>query len=268
MKQQKLWVSYTDTYSTSEKAIRKQKIPTCCAHQHISSEPSCVMHWLRKIMLAIPLDYETHFTAGWSPYARDRVFGANTDMFGTKFTGFSFFHPAHDDKFIYYQVMRALSSVANTDILTVAFMLLPSQMGWTKKGYMRWFSCYPEHATVLAKFPSESLTFQTTQVHLPLTPTENNMKHMRLIVIWSNERLFQNDPYWLEGLQHEIPRGMWCHRSSRQLADRQSTFLSFKTPSTWLKRIALLHHDTYNLFEVCVQQKNVTPNIQFYMQPL
>eukprot|EP00983_Pelagomonas_calceolata_P037540 1136385-Pelagomonas_calceolata.AAC.1 len=62
--------------------------------------------------LASPLDYDTHFTAYWSPYARDRVFGANTDMFGTKFTGFSFCHPAHDDKFIYNLVMHALSSVA------------------------------------------------------------------------------------------------------------------------------------------------------------
>eukprot|EP00983_Pelagomonas_calceolata_P035637 1115513-Pelagomonas_calceolata.AAC.1 len=82
--------------------------------------------------------------------------------------------------------MRALSSVANTDIPTVASMLLPSQMGWTKKGYMRWFSCYPDHATILAKLPSESLTFQPPQVHLPLVP-QKIMIHMQLNVIWNDE---------------------------------------------------------------------------------
>eukprot|EP00983_Pelagomonas_calceolata_P073483 1152156-Pelagomonas_calceolata.AAC.2 len=48
MKQQKLWASYIGTHSTSEKAIRKQKSPTHCARQHVSSEPSRDMHWLRK----------------------------------------------------------------------------------------------------------------------------------------------------------------------------------------------------------------------------
>eukprot|EP00983_Pelagomonas_calceolata_P016915 532438-Pelagomonas_calceolata.AAC.1 len=89
-----------------------------------------------------------------------------------------------------------------------SIMLLPSQMGWTKKGYMHWFSCYPDHATVLTKFPSESLTIQPTQVHLPPTPPEKNMKHMQLIAISNNEgkqRRFQNEPNWLEGLHHEIP---------------------------------------------------------------
>eukprot|EP00983_Pelagomonas_calceolata_P073482 1152156-Pelagomonas_calceolata.AAC.1 len=91
------------------------------------------------------------------------------------------------------------------------------------------------------------------------------MKHMQFITTWNNEgkqRLFRNDPNWLKGLQHEIPQGIWCHRSSRQLADRQNTLLSFKAPSTWRKRFALLHQDTYNLFEVCVQQKvaNLTKN--------
>eukprot|EP00983_Pelagomonas_calceolata_P050604 1142052-Pelagomonas_calceolata.AAC.1 len=82
------------------------------------------------------------------------------------------------------------------------------------------------------------------------------MKHMQLIAIWNNEgkqRLFQSDPNWLEGLRHEISQGMWYHRSSPQLADRHNTFLSFKAPSTWGKRFALLHQDTCNTFEVCVQ---------------
>eukprot|EP00983_Pelagomonas_calceolata_P125650 1161225-Pelagomonas_calceolata.AAC.29 len=78
-------------------------------------------------------------------------------MFGSKFTGFSFYHTPHDDELIYHVIMHALSSIANTDILTATFLLLPSQMGWTKKGYMRWLRCYPDHATVLAKFPSKNL---------------------------------------------------------------------------------------------------------------
>eukprot|EP00983_Pelagomonas_calceolata_P072395 1151689-Pelagomonas_calceolata.AAC.3 len=36
----------------------------------------------------------------------------------------------------YYLVMHALSSVETIKTPTVAFMLLPSQMGWTKKGYI------------------------------------------------------------------------------------------------------------------------------------
>eukprot|EP00983_Pelagomonas_calceolata_P049653 1141618-Pelagomonas_calceolata.AAC.1 len=59
--------------------------------------------------------------------------------------------------------MHALSSIANTSIPTATFLLLPSQMGWTNKGYMRWLRCFPGHAAVLAKLPSERLAFQQTQ---------------------------------------------------------------------------------------------------------
>ena len=179
-------------------------------------------------------------------------------MFSTQFTGFSFCRPAHDDELIYYLVMHSLSSVQATATPTVTFMLLPSQMGWTKKGYMRWFSSYPDHATVLAKFPSESLTFQPPEIYLPQAPPKTNMKHMQLIAIWNNEgkqQLLQNNPFWLESLQNEIAQGIWSQTSNLQPTNRQNTSLSFKAPCTWRKRFALLHHETHHLFEVCPQKK-------------
>eukprot|EP00983_Pelagomonas_calceolata_P050607 1142053-Pelagomonas_calceolata.AAC.2 len=124
--------------------------------------------------LASPLKYDTHFTAYWSPYARDVAFGANTDVFGTKFTGFSFCHPAHDDKFIYNLVKHALSSVANTDIPT-SFHAPPHLDGMDRERLHALVSSYPDHATILAKFPSESLTFQPSQVHLPLSTSKNKI---------------------------------------------------------------------------------------------
>lgn len=96
-------------------------------------------------------------------------------------------------------------------------MLLPGQMGWTEQVYLRWFTSYPDHATILAKFTSESLTFQPTHTYyLPLTPPDKNMKHKQFIPDWNNEgkqRLLQNIPNWFEGLQKEIPQGIWYYRN-------------------------------------------------------
>eukprot|EP00983_Pelagomonas_calceolata_P114312 1160080-Pelagomonas_calceolata.AAC.19 len=101
---------------------------------------------------ASPLDYDSTFPVYWSPWTQDRVFGANIGMFESKFTGFSFCHLPHDDKLIYHLIIHALSSIANTNIPTATFPLLPSPMGWTKKRHMHWLRCFSDHAAVPAKF--------------------------------------------------------------------------------------------------------------------
>eukprot|EP00983_Pelagomonas_calceolata_P062236 1147190-Pelagomonas_calceolata.AAC.4 len=125
--------------------------PACCAHQHISSEPSRAMQWSRKKSLQALLTMTLSSQhAGAKEYLGPTLIwylepNSQVSPFATL--------PMMTNS--YYIVMHAPSSVANTDITTVTFMLLLSQMDWTKKGYTRWFSCYPDHATALAKFPSE-----------------------------------------------------------------------------------------------------------------
>ena len=50
-----------------------------------------------KQKFASPLDFDPSYQAYWSENTRDTVFGASTNAFDTKFTGFSFCHPNYCD---------------------------------------------------------------------------------------------------------------------------------------------------------------------------
>ena len=185
-------------------------------------------------------------------------------MFATKFTGFSFCHPAHDDDHIYNVVLHALSSVSATKTPTATFLLLPSQIGWTKKGYMQALRNHPHSATVLTKFPSESLTFQQPEVHLnqKLAP-QKNQKHMQLVVIWNNEgkqALFHNNPRWLEHLSSAIP-GVWCYNTDMHLANMHSPNPPLRTPNSWHKTFQLLLPKNVNITENTAHNSNIITNM-------
>ena len=63
-----------------------------------------------KQKFASPLDFDPSYQAYWSENTRDTVFGASTNAFDTKFTGFSFCHPNYCDNLLHSLVGHALQS--------------------------------------------------------------------------------------------------------------------------------------------------------------
>ena len=61
-----------------------------------------------KQKFASPLDFDPSYQAYWSENTRDTVFGASTNAFDTKFTGFSFCHPNYCDYHLHSLVGHAL----------------------------------------------------------------------------------------------------------------------------------------------------------------
>jgi len=59
---------------------------------------------------ASPLDFDPSYQAYWSENTRDTVFKASTNAFGTKFTGFFFYHPNYCDYLLHSLVGHALQS--------------------------------------------------------------------------------------------------------------------------------------------------------------
>eukprot|EP00983_Pelagomonas_calceolata_P061996 1147090-Pelagomonas_calceolata.AAC.1 len=65
----------------------------------------------------------------------------------------------------------------------------------------------------------------TTSISSSPSSSKENMKHMQFIAIWNNEgkeRLSQNDPNWLEGLQHDNLKEYGATEAVNRLADRQN----------------------------------------------
>jgi hypothetical protein len=63
-----------------------------------------------KQKFASPLDFDPSYQAYWSENTGDTVFGASTNAFDTKFTGFSFCHPNYCDYLLHSLVGHALQS--------------------------------------------------------------------------------------------------------------------------------------------------------------
>ena len=84
--------------------------------------------------MASPLDYDPKFSHYWSEHLRDKVFGANTNTFSSRFPGFSICHPVYHENTrllataIYWRRHAIYSAAVSTEE-TVKFMLLPS---WNK----------------------------------------------------------------------------------------------------------------------------------------
>jgi len=153
-----------------------------CTPRHIMTS---LQKWalVTKQKLASPLDFDPNYQAYWSENTRDTVFGASTNAFDTKFTGFSFCHPFYCDYLLHLLVGHALhQSTDSTQKATATFLLLPDWLGWSMKGYMTSINDYPEHACVLAKFSADSMLLSHTEVWLDAPPQpQHNKNKMQLL---------------------------------------------------------------------------------------
>jgi len=107
-----------------------------CTSRHIMNSLQILA--LVTKQFASPLDFDPIYQAYWSENTRDTVFGASTNDFDTKFTGFfSFCHPNYCDYLLHSLVGHALQSANSTQGATATFLLLPDDwLGWSKNGYM------------------------------------------------------------------------------------------------------------------------------------
>ena len=80
--------------------------------------------------MASPLDYDPKFPRYWSEHPRDKVFGANTNAFSSRFSGFSICHTIYHENTMLLATRHAIYSAAVSTEKTATFMLLPS---WNKK---------------------------------------------------------------------------------------------------------------------------------------
>jgi hypothetical protein len=80
-----------------------------CTPRHIMTS---LQKWalVTKQKFASPLDFDPSYQAYWSENTRDTVFGASTNAFHTKFTGYSFCHPNYCDYLLHSLVGHALQS--------------------------------------------------------------------------------------------------------------------------------------------------------------
>ena len=79
-----------------------------------------------KEKMASPLIYDPKFHHYWSEHPRDKVFGANTNAFSSRISGFSIFHPIYHENTMFLASRHAIYSAAIHTEETATFMLLPS----------------------------------------------------------------------------------------------------------------------------------------------
>jgi hypothetical protein len=75
--------------------------------------------------MASPLIYDPKFHHYWSEHPRDKVFGANTNAFSSRFSGFSICHPIYHENTKFLASRQAIHSAAGNTEETDTFMLLP-----------------------------------------------------------------------------------------------------------------------------------------------
>jgi hypothetical protein len=95
-----------------------------------TSPPPFKRALVTKEKMASPLDYDPKFPHYWSEHPRDKVFGANTNVFSSRFSGFSICHPIYHENTMLLARRHAIYSAAVSTEETATFMLLPS---WKKK---------------------------------------------------------------------------------------------------------------------------------------
>ena len=132
--------------------------------------------------MAFPLDYDPKFSHYWSEHPRDKVFGANTNAFSSRFSGFSICHPIYDKNTMLLATRHAIYSAAVNTEETATFMLLPS---WNKimttNPYASLCRKYPHMCKFLGTFPLDQLQYAkvpfwnnifgtTYKYHFPNTP--------------------------------------------------------------------------------------------------
>jgi hypothetical protein len=164
--------------------------------------------------MASPLDHDPKFPHHWSEHPRDKVFGANTNAFSSRFSGFSICHPIYLENTMLLATRHAIYSAAVSTEETAIFMLLPS---WNKKmttnPYASLCRKYPHMCKLLGTIPSDQLQYAKVpfwnNIQIPLS---KHSWELNIIAIWNTKgRVCRNahNKYWLKELAKEIPEAKW-----------------------------------------------------------
>ena len=79
-----------------------------------------------KDKVASHLDHDPKIPHYWSEHPRGKVFGANTNAFSSRFSGFFICHPIYDENMMLLATRHAIYSAAVGTEETATFMLPPS----------------------------------------------------------------------------------------------------------------------------------------------
>jgi hypothetical protein len=140
-----------------------------------------------KEKMAPPLDPK--FPHYWSEHPRDKVFGANTNAFSSRFSGISICHPIYHENTMLLATRHAIYSAAVSTEETAIFMLLPS---WNKD-----MTTNP-YASLCQKYPRMCKFLGT----IPL----NKLQYAK-VPFWNNKQLqFLNTPGNFRSLPYGTPR--------------------------------------------------------------
>ena len=127
--------------------------------------------------MASPLDHDPKSPHYWSEHPRDKVFGAHTNAFSSRFSGFSICHPIYQENTMLLATRHAIYTAAVSTEETVTFMLLPSwNKDMTTNPYASLCRKYPRIRKFLGTIPSNQLQYAkvpfwtTYKYHFPNTP--------------------------------------------------------------------------------------------------
>jgi hypothetical protein len=168
-----------------------------------------------KKRMASPLDHNPKSPHYWSEHARDKVFGANTNAFSSRSSGFSICHPIYHENTMLLATRHAIYSAAAVSTEeTATFMLFPS---WNKKRttnpYASLCRKYPHMCKFLGTIPSNQLQYAKVpfwnNIQIPLS---KHSWEFQVIAIWNTKcRICLNahNKDWLKELAKEIPEAKW-----------------------------------------------------------
>jgi hypothetical protein len=137
--------------------------------------------------LASPLDHDPKSPHYWSEHPRDKVFGANTKAFSSRFSGFSTCHPIYNENTMLLATRHAIYSAAVSTEETATFMLLPS---WNKmtttNPYASLCRKYPRICKFLGTTPLDQLQYAKVpfwnNIQIPLS---KHSWELQIIAIWN-----------------------------------------------------------------------------------
>jgi len=164
--------------------------------------------------MASPLDYDPKSPHYWSEHPRDKVFGANTNAFSSRYSGFSICHPIYHENTMLLATRHAIYSAAVSTEETATFMLLPSwNKNMTTNPYASLCRKYPHMCKLLGTIPSDQLKYAKLpfwkNIQIPLS---EHSWEFKIIAIWNTKGrvcLNAQNKDWLRELAKEIPEAKW-----------------------------------------------------------
>jgi len=165
--------------------------------------------------MASPLDHDLKIPHYWSEHPRDKVFGANTNAFSSRFSGFSICHPNYHEKTMLLATRHAIYSVAVSTEETATITLLPSwNKDMTTNPYALLCRKYPHICKFLGTIPSDQLQYAKVPFGNNLQiPLSKHSWGLQIIAIWNTKKgrvcLNAHNKDWLKELAKEIPEATW-----------------------------------------------------------